>query len=169
MAAASAMPLSFVHSCNALKLRCFEKNSMSNVDRSKTIEEIEGDIWGEPGYSSHLVTAIHALRRKPLQEFTVEDIRITLGQNLSVPLLMPLALEKLAINPLAQGDFYPGDLLIAISRNDVSDMKLNDQGKQMLKAATERAIEMLDSAPSEHLDFDGQIRISLKSFLTRLS
>ncbi|KAB1110193.1 hypothetical protein F6X54_18090 [Micromonospora aurantiaca] len=56
------------------------------------------------------------LRRKPLAEFTVEDLRIMLGQEIGVPALLPLALQVLLRDPLAEGDYYPGDLLANVRR-----------------------------------------------------
>jgi hypothetical protein len=35
-------------------------------DRTKCLQELEHDDWGEPTFSSHLVTTCHRLRRKPL-------------------------------------------------------------------------------------------------------
>jgi hypothetical protein len=57
-----------------------------------------------------------ALRRKPLSEFTTEDLRIMIGQQIALPVLLPLAVTVLAADPLAEGDFYPGDLLNAVVR-----------------------------------------------------
>ncbi len=77
-----------------------------------TIEELENDYWGNnPDYPSHLVETIYKLRKKKLNEFTTEDLRITIGQNLSLPLLIPLAIDTLSNNILAEGDFYEGNLL----------------------------------------------------------
>ncbi len=45
----------------------------------KTLEELEGVVWDEPDSASHLVTTCHALRRKPLGDFSVEDLRIMIG------------------------------------------------------------------------------------------
>lgn len=57
-----------------------------------TIEGIEKDYWGDkPDYDSHLVTTIFRLRKKNLDEFTTEDLRIVIGQNRSLPILIPLA------------------------------------------------------------------------------
>jgi hypothetical protein len=81
------------------------------TDASKSLQELEGLDWGEPDYPSHLVKTCHRLRRKPLQEFTVEDLRIMIGQKMSLDHLMPLALDRLRNDPLAEGDFFPGDLL----------------------------------------------------------
>jgi hypothetical protein len=39
-----------------------------------------------------------------------------IGQGIGLPYLVPLALERLEWEPLAAGDFYPGDLLQAVSR-----------------------------------------------------
>ena len=81
-----------------------------------TLQQLDGEDWGSAGGASHLVTTIHRLRRKPIGEFTVEDLRIMLGQRVSVQYLLPRALDLLAAAPLAEGDFYPGDLFQAVAR-----------------------------------------------------
>jgi hypothetical protein len=83
----------------------------TNFDRRKSLQELEQDDWGEPVYTSHLVQTCHRLRHVPLEDFATEDLRIMIGQQFSLLYLVPLALEKLEENPLAEGDFYPGDLL----------------------------------------------------------
>lgn len=85
-------------------------------ERDQTLEKLEGDDWGEPQYDSYLVRTIHALRRKPIREFTVEDLRITLGQKFGTHFLTPLALEQLEVEPFVEGNCYPGDLLVSVMR-----------------------------------------------------
>jgi hypothetical protein len=51
-----------------------------------------------------------------LAEFTVEDLRIMLGQEIGVPVLLPRAVRVLLSDPLAEGDYYPGDLLRNVLR-----------------------------------------------------
>jgi len=85
-----------------------------NVDRTRTLQELDGEDWGEPAYNSYLVSTVHRLRRKPLEGFTIEDLRIMIGQNIGLAYLVPLAIEKLRDNPLAEGDYYPGDLLKSV-------------------------------------------------------
>ncbi len=95
----------------------FDPSSEVNEEqRNKALQELEGQDWGEPPYPSHLVTTCHALGRKPLREFTVEDLRIMIGQNIGLPYLVPLAIEQLQRDPLIQGDYFPGDLLAAVVR-----------------------------------------------------
>ena len=77
----------------------------------KTLTELEGNDWGDPAFGSHLAATVHALRHKPIGDFTIEDLRITIGQSVGLPYLIPLAVVKLESEPLAEGDFYPGDLL----------------------------------------------------------
>tara|TARA_R110002095_G_scaffold179193_2_gene156432 strand:- start:57704 stop:58012 length:309 start_codon:yes stop_codon:yes gene_type:complete len=47
-------------------------------------------------------------------DFTTEDLRIMIGQQISLFFLVPLALEKLEEDPLAEGHCFHGDLLNAI-------------------------------------------------------
>ena len=84
----------------------------------QTLTQLEDDDWGEPTYPSYVVKNSHQLRHKPLREFTAEDLRFMLGQEISLPILMPVALDVLEQNPFAAGDMYPGALLNMALRVD---------------------------------------------------
>ncbi len=89
--------------------------SLSDEERNKSLQELDGHDWGDGGFfPSHLVLTCHALRRKPLRDFTIEDLRIMIGQNFSLDYLVPLAIEHLQHDPFAAGDFYEGDLLASV-------------------------------------------------------
>jgi hypothetical protein len=82
-----------------------------------TIEDLEGERWPDPAETdTTLVRRCLTLRRKQLKDFTIEDLRIMLGQQIAVPILLPRAVEVLVRTPLAAGDYYPGDLLHAVIR-----------------------------------------------------
>lgn len=83
----------------------------TNFDRRKSLQELERDDWGEPSDHTHLVQTCHRLRRVPLADFTSGDLRIMIGQKISLLFLVPLALEKLLEDPLVDTSYYPGDLL----------------------------------------------------------
>jgi hypothetical protein len=95
-------------------------NVQAMADRSKSLQQLEGADWGDPPYPSYLVTTTYALRRKPIGEFTIEDLRIMLGQQIGAPFLVPLALEHLAADLLVSGDYYDGDLLNSVIRQDAT-------------------------------------------------
>ena len=50
-------------------------------------------------------------RKKVLNDFTVEDLRIMTGQNIGLDYLVPLAIGVLSDDLFAEGDYYEGDLL----------------------------------------------------------
>ncbi|UOZ08577.1 contact-dependent growth inhibition system immunity protein [Amycolatopsis sp. WQ 127309] len=80
-----------------------------------TLEQLEGHTWGDaPSDASRLVKTVHELRRKPVGQLTAEELRVLLGQRVGVDALVPFALATLERDPLAEGDFYPGDLLVAV-------------------------------------------------------
>jgi len=89
---------------------------MINFDTSLTLEELEKDIWPDACFDSHLVQTCHRLRKMPVNQLTVENLRMLIGQNIGLDYIAPFALEILFENPFAQGDFYDGDLLINILR-----------------------------------------------------
>jgi CDI immunity proteins len=78
----------------------------------ETLTQLESKDWGEPTFPSYVVTNGHRLRHKPLRDFTAEDLRFMLGQQISLPILMPLALDVLELeNPFAGGESGHGTLL----------------------------------------------------------
>lgn len=81
------------------------------IDLDNTLEQLDKQVWDEPVYDSYLIKTCYQLRKKPLRDFTIEDLRIMIGQNINLNFLIPLAIEKLKENILAEGDFYEGDLL----------------------------------------------------------
>lgn len=60
------------------------------------------------------MATVHALRRTPIGELSVEDLRLLVRQNVGLAHVLPLALELLRDNPMAEGDLYEGDLLAAV-------------------------------------------------------
>jgi hypothetical protein len=85
------------------------------ADRRRSLEELEGDKWGDPpAGSTRLVAAVHRLRQKPIGELTIEDLRVLIRQHVSPDKLVPLAIDRLHQDPLAAGDLYEGDLLSAV-------------------------------------------------------
>jgi hypothetical protein len=84
---------------------------LENNWRQKNLETLENDHWGNPGYDSHLVKRCHELRKISLENFTTEDLRIMIGQQISLDYLIPLALDILTKDLFAEGDFFEGDLL----------------------------------------------------------
>lgn len=92
--------------------------------KSKSLEVLEKEIWKEPTYNSYLVTTCHQLRKKPLKEFEIEDYRIMIGQNIGLKYLIPLAIEILGKDILAEGDLYEGDFLQSVLTSDENYWKL---------------------------------------------
>jgi len=117
---------------------------LENNWRYKSLQDLEKDYWNKAAYGSHLVTRCHELRTIPLNEFTTEDLRIMIGQEIGLTWLIPLALEKLKENIFAEGNFYPGDLLTNVTKVDLRFWDINSELHEELKellAANREIIE----------------------------
>ncbi len=79
--------------------------------KHKTLENLEKDELLSTAFNSTLVKRACDLRRKVLNEFTTEDLRLMIGQQTGLNYLVPLALEVLTSDLFAEGDFFEGDLL----------------------------------------------------------
>ena len=92
------------------------------ADESKrTLDTVDPPAWGPaPPDATLLIKRCHQLRTKPLRDFTVEDLRIMIGQQVALNRLVPLALDRLRPDPLVEGDYYPGDLLDSVLRVDTT-------------------------------------------------
>ena len=101
------------------------------MDRSKSIEQLERNIWSEPDVKTSLIVKCHQLRKIPIKDLSIEDLRILIGQQIGLKFILPVALEIVEENPFVGGDMYAGDLLFAIGSIDKefweSDEDLNNR------------------------------------------
>ena len=63
-----------------------------------------------------------------------------IGQGIGLKHLLPMAVEELKKNPLAEGDYYEGDLLIQVLGRDQSELGDNAQAISDLIAICEAAL-----------------------------
>lgn len=111
----------------------FEKNW-----QSKTLEALEKDYWKDPGSCSNLVLTCHQLRKKQLKDFDAENLRIMITQQIGLKYLVPLAMEKLEENILAEGNLYEGDLLYAVLSVNADYWKSNQGLKAQMSEIVKR-------------------------------
>jgi hypothetical protein len=130
---------------------------------AKTLDQLEGFVWGEPKFDSYLVTTCHRLRSKPIDEFSVEDLRIMIGQRIGLPHLVPLAVATLERDPLAEGDFYPGDLLASVT-HAAEWLQANPAWLARVIRVIKRALADLELDPG---DVNRDLRERLNEFLVR--
>lgn len=125
------------------------------INRKLTLEKLENSIWPNSDFDSHLVKRCHELRKIPLENFTIEDLRILIGQQIGLNFLIEIAIEKLSENVLAEGDFYPGDLLNSVIGIDKKYWAENWEQRILLAAIINNNLDKLN----EHPD------LSIKAFL----
>jgi len=100
------------------------------MDETKSIEELEEDYWRDRDFPTPLVAKCFQYRRVPIKDLSVEQIRLLLGQKIGIKYLLPKALLILQENILAEGDYYPGDLLAYVLTLDNSDWKEHRELRQ---------------------------------------
>ena len=87
------------------------------VDECLTLEQIDGRDWGNPDAGeTGMVARCRRLRRTPLKDLSVSDLRLLIGQQIGLNVLVPRALLQLSGDPMMEADYYPGDLLSALLR-----------------------------------------------------
>jgi len=134
-----------------------------------TLEELENEYWGEPSYPSHLVTTLHKIRTIPLGRLTIEQLRMAIGQRMSLDYLIPLAIEKLQEEPLAAGDMYEGDLLFNLLTR-VPDPYFNQNkpaAKFMCEIATQAETCLKAKCDADVDQVDINILAAIKSYLKK--
>ena len=85
--------------------------------KTKSIEQLEKDIWEEPsGFPTDLVEKCFQYRKIVIGELTNEQLRLLISQKIGLDYLIEIALEKLEQDICTEGDFYNGDLLDSVSK-----------------------------------------------------
>jgi hypothetical protein len=88
-------------------------NKLENNWQYKTLENLEKEVLPIE-YESRLLNRVKKLWKIQLIDFTIEDLRLMIGQGIGLNYLMPLAIEVLMRDVFAEGDFYEGDLLQSV-------------------------------------------------------
>jgi hypothetical protein len=84
-----------------------------NFDTDKSLEMLDAQAPSK-GRRSIIVARGNPLRKKPVRDLTLLELRTMIGQNSSLKFLVPLAIQQLHVNSLVKGDVYEGDLLNAV-------------------------------------------------------
>src|SRR5215831_22686 len=89
------------------------------MNEPRTLEQIDGQDWGDPETApTGMVARCLRLRRTPLKDFTLGDLRLLVNQKIGLKILVPRALQLVSDEPLLETEYYPGDLLSALLRVD---------------------------------------------------
>ena len=84
---------------------------------NKSVEQLEKDIWKlNFEYPSELIEKVHIYRKVPIQYLTIEQLRFLTSQSIGLNHIIERIIFKLKNDILAKGDYYKGDLLVAISK-----------------------------------------------------
>jgi hypothetical protein len=83
--------------------------------RFKSIESLEKKNFGPlPNGESSIVQRLWRLRKVPINEFQIDDIRFMIVQGIGLKYLLFVAIDLLKENLLIEGNYYKGDLLNAL-------------------------------------------------------
>lgn len=89
--------------------------NLENNWKYKSLENLEKKNWDYlKEEESSLLKTCFQLSKKPVGEFEIEDLRIMIGQSFGLNHLIPIAIDVLNQNILAEGDYYEGDLLNSV-------------------------------------------------------
>ena len=66
------------------------------------IQPQDGEVAGD----SHVALETRRLRRVPLKDLRIDDLRLLIGQGIGLPFLMPMAVAQLEAHPFAAGDSW---------------------------------------------------------------
>lgn len=114
-------------------------------DLTKSLSQLNKNLVPNGDASSRLVKRHNELLVKPIKDFSIEDLRLMIGQNTGLPYLIPVAMEQLRENILAEGDYYEGDLLKAVLTSDRGFWeKRTALRQQMLEIIKDQLAYLLD-------------------------
>lgn len=135
------------------------------MDYQKSIEILENNFWKEvSGDCSYVTREIYILRKKPIKNLEIEDIRLLISQNIGVNFILPISLEILESNILAEGDYYPGDLLKSVLSISKQYWFQNPEWKAQLIAILKKNINIIENADLSE-EIKKEIKILLKNII----
>lgn len=113
---------------------------------ARSLDELEGIVPPERARTvstpppAGLQQRLQRLRAKPLKDLSVEELRLAISEREGLEHLVPLALSHVEQDPWTSGDFYPGDLLVALARLGAQYWNVEQAHYTRLHAVLERVL-----------------------------
>ena len=110
------------------------------IDEARTLEELDGENWGEPEAApTPMVARCLRLRRTPLHLLSQGDLRLLISQKIGLKYTVPKAVKLVSEDALIQAEYYPGDLLCALFQIDKGYWSQNTAELKWLMAVAQSA------------------------------
>lgn len=119
-----------------------------DFDRNKSLQELENSDWGNPKSDFPLEEECLHLRRIPVKDFESPDLCCMIGQKIGEKYLIPMAIERLHLDPLADRNWYPGSLLEAVLRASAEYWEQNVNQREEVEQIFQKAL--LNEEIDEH-------------------
>jgi len=97
------------------------KHKLNNNWKNKTLENLEKKVWpelSELDKQDWLMVECNKLRKKPIKNFSIENLREMIGQDIGLQFLIPLAIDNLKNDITIKGECYIGDLLNSVLKSE---------------------------------------------------
>jgi hypothetical protein len=117
----------------------------------RSIEQLENDYWKSVDFPSSLIEKCFKYRKIPVSDLSVEQLRLLIGQKIGLPFIIPIAITELQKNILAEGDFYPGDLLTSLLRLAEENWNQNPKEKNKLIELLGQKLSILEATENKEL------------------
>ena len=136
--------------------------------KNKTLESLEKRVWPELSKMDKqdwLIVECNALRKKPIKDFTIENLRQMIEQDIGLEFLIPFAIEELEMDIIARGECYEGDLLNNVLKSDEEFWKSSKENwKEICKLFEKNKTRLKGNEVSS--DIKNEIFDNFKKFKT---
>jgi hypothetical protein len=118
-----------------------------NSWRKQSLATLEHQYWGDPKLApTNLVKRCIELSTVSVDNFSLGELRVIIGQKFGLQYLIPLAIEKLQDDIFVEAELYEGDLLENVLKIDTSFWDSNEkywtQLNKLLQDKREEITEM---------------------------
>jgi CDI immunity proteins len=96
--------------------------------RYKSLESLEKQNYGlVPDDESSIISRMRILRKRAINEFSLDDLRFMILQEVGLKYLLTEAISLLEKDLLTEGNYYEGDLLNAVLSIQPENWKMNKE------------------------------------------
>jgi len=121
------------------------------MQEQRSIEQLENDYWKDVDFPSSLVERCFNYRKVPVSDLSVEQLRLLIGQKIGLRYTVPKAIALLQADILAEGDYYPGDLLNSLLSFSEDDWNVCPAEKTKFMELLHQNISLIEASENKEL------------------